>query len=123
MTRLALEHLPAGSFAVTDSPVLGGCFHKLYEFSSGGKPPHVPRVIAYNSSAAIPLCFEWILMEKMNGVGLWNGWPRMDASDRKRLTDEIAHFIKQLLGLRFSMLGNIYFADVWEKVGYPLPSS
>jgi hypothetical protein len=38
-------------------------------------------------------------------------------------TAEFARFIKQLQACRFPLLGNLYFADVWNQAGYvPIPS-
>lgn len=77
----------------------------------------VPRVIAFSSSADNPLGYEWIITEMLDGVPLRTVWDRMPPASRSRLFAELAGHVKGLLSLRFSMLGNIYFADVASRVG------
>jgi len=77
----------------------------------------IPQVVAYSPSASNPLGFEWILMEMIEGVTLGRVWDQMKFPDRLSLTIEFANYMKQLLELRFTLYGNIYFADVWNEVG------
>lgn len=80
----------------------------------------IPDVVAWSSSAGdSALGFEWILMEMVDGVTLECVWEATEFDDKMRLTKEFAHYMKQLLGLRFTLFGNIYFADKWNEVGYP----
>lgn len=78
----------------------------------------VPRVVAFASTASNPLGFEWILMERADGVPLDQVWDNMPLDAKTRLTDDFAHRMKQLLDIRFTLLGNIYFVDIWNQVGY-----
>lgn len=78
----------------------------------------VPRVIAFSSSSSNPLGFEWILMEKVHGVPIDQVWEHMTFDAKMSVVVEFADKIKALLDLRFSLFGNIYFADVWNQVGY-----
>ncbi|KAK3316862.1 hypothetical protein B0H66DRAFT_478142 [Apodospora peruviana] len=76
----------------------------------------IPRVIAFCSDASNPLGFEWILMEKIvDGVPLDDVWDDMTFEAKTKLTLDFAHRIKPLMDLRFSLLGNIYFSDVWNE--------
>ncbi|XXH03598.1 hypothetical protein Hte_010003 [Hypoxylon texense] len=84
----------------------------------------VPAVVAWSSSAADNvLGFEWILMETVDGVTLESVWYRMGFEDKKKLTEAVASYTKELLSLRFTSFGSIYFAEVWNEVNYSLYSS
>jgi hypothetical protein len=77
----------------------------------------VPRVIAFSSSDANDLGYEWILMEMLQGVPLRAVWDKMPEAARIKLFAEVASHAKQLLSLRFNTFGSIYFADVANRVG------
>jgi aminoglycoside phosphotransferase len=84
----------------------------------------IPGVVAWSSSAeSTALGFEWILMESIDGVTLESVWEKMNFEDKKLLTQHVAYFMRQLLDLRFTLLGNIYFVDKWNEVNYPSLSS
>ncbi|KAG7285357.1 hypothetical protein NEMBOFW57_009983 [Staphylotrichum longicolle] len=76
----------------------------------------IPRVIAFSSSDDNELGYEWILMEMMPGEPLRKLWPTMPDDARVRFFAELAVHTKQLVALRFSKYGNIYFADVADRV-------
>lgn len=76
----------------------------------------VPRVIAFCSSNANELGYEWILMEMMQGVPLRTVWNKMAEAARIKFFAEVATHAKKLLSLRFSGFGSIYFADVADRV-------
>ncbi|KAH8589641.1 phosphotransferase enzyme family-domain-containing protein [Bisporella sp. PMI_857] len=78
----------------------------------------VPVVIAYSSSASNELGFEWILMEKVDGVPLIDVWDVMSFDSKVNLTVEFAGFMKQLQACRFPMFGNLNFTKVWNQAGY-----
>ncbi len=78
----------------------------------------VPRVTAFASSASNELGFEWILMEKVDGVPVHQVWDAMSFDAKSRLTVEVASHFKQLRAVAFPLFGNIYFSDVWNQVGY-----
>ncbi|KAM0415715.1 hypothetical protein ACHAPT_013331 [Fusarium lateritium] len=78
----------------------------------------VPEVIAYASSASNELGFKWILMERVQGVPLDQVWDTMPFEAKIELTAELARSLKQLWQRPFSMLGSIYYADVWNQVDY-----
>ncbi|KAL7274320.1 hypothetical protein RUND412_002792 [Rhizina undulata] len=70
----------------------------------------VPRVIAYDSSANNKLGFEWILMERINGVPLQDFWasPKLTWKERKNITKTFAGYAKEMEGLRFDKIGSLY---------------
>ncbi|KAM5439801.1 hypothetical protein MferCBS31731_004211 [Microsporum ferrugineum] len=70
----------------------------------------VPRVVAYNSSHANELRFEWILMEKMAGRPLADVWGSMTWVLKEELTAGIARHSAELFSRRLSGIGNLYFA-------------
>ncbi|KAK3370745.1 kinase-like domain-containing protein [Lasiosphaeria ovina] len=79
----------------------------------------VPQVVAYASSASNELGYEWILMEKMPGVSVSEFWDEtMPFDAKKRLAIDIAGHMKTLLQLRFPLLGNLYFSDIWPQVNH-----
>ncbi|RSL56980.1 hypothetical protein CEP54_008564 [Fusarium duplospermum] len=78
----------------------------------------VPEVIAYASSASNELGFEWILMERVQGVPLDQVWDKMPFEAKMHLTVDLAHSLKKLRQRPFPMLGSIYYADVWNQVDY-----
>lgn len=81
----------------------------------------VPRVVAYSASASNELGFEWILMERINGEPLEAVCGAMPIQAKMDLTGELAHSLKQLWERPFTLLGSIYYADVWNQVGYVPP--
>ena len=76
----------------------------------------VPNVVAYDSNQENPLGFEWMLLEKIDGVPLTDVWERMDFESKTRLSREIAQTIQQLSSLRFREIGNLYFSTVQNRV-------
>lgn len=81
----------------------------------------IPRVIAYSASASNELGFEWTLMERINGVSLEAVWGTMPFEAKMDLTADLARSFKQLWERPFPLLGSIYYADVWNQVGYVPP--
>ncbi|GAB1313395.1 hypothetical protein MFIFM68171_03605 [Madurella fahalii] len=82
----------------------------------------VPRVFAFSSSDNNELGHEWILMEMLPGVSLRSVWGRMPYDANAKLFVDLAEYVNELLALRFSTLGNIYFADVAGKLFPQEPS-
>lgn len=76
----------------------------------------VPRVIAYDSSSENSLGFEWLLLEKINGIPLSEAWENMDFDSKSTLSREMAHTLQQLYDLRFREIGNLYFSSVRNQV-------
>ena len=76
----------------------------------------VPSVIAYDSSSENSLGFEWLLLEKIDGIPLSEAWGNMDFDTKSRLSREMAHTVQQLSSLRFREIGNLYFSSVRDQV-------
>lgn len=76
----------------------------------------VPRVIGYSSSDDNELGHEWSIIEMMPGQPLRTCWPTMDEDSRAAVFSELAEHVKQLVSLRFSKYGNIYFSDIAHRV-------
>jgi len=106
--------LPVDPFFKTESEV--ATIQYIREHSS----MPVPKVIAFSSSSSNPLGFEWTLMEKMDGVPIDDVWQDMPMDAKMAVVVDFAEKIKPILDLRFSLFGNIYFADIWNQVGCPL---
>jgi hypothetical protein len=104
--------LPVDPFYKTESEVA------TMEYVRKHSSMPVPRIIAYTSSASNELGFEWILMEKVDGVPLNDVWEAMPFDSKADLTVGFAGFMKQLRACRFPLFGNLYFADVWNQAGY-----
>ena len=83
----------------------------------------VPKVIAYDSSSENPIGFEWILLEKIEGIPLSEVWERMDFDSKSSLSREMAHILQQLSDLRFREIGNLYFSEVQSRVSNRILSS
>ena len=83
----------------------------------------VPNVVAYDSNHENPLGFEWMLLEKIDGVPLSDVWERMDFKSKTKLSKEIAQTIQQLSNLRFRKIGSLYFSEVQNQLRDRKPSS
>lgn len=66
---------------------------------------------------------EYIIMEKVTGVPLFEKWNGMTQSDRIKVVDQIAEMEKQLDGLEFPAYGSLFLReDVPGGLkSYPLP--
>lgn len=104
--------LPVEPFFKTESEVA------TIEYVRKHSSMPVPRVVAYSSSASNELGFEWILMEKINGVPVGEVWDEMNMENKLGITVEIAGHMKQLRQRQFPLFGSIYFADIWNQVDY-----
>jgi aminoglycoside phosphotransferase (APT) family kinase protein len=104
--------LPVDPFFKTESEVA------TMEYIRRHSSIPVPRVVAYASSASNELGFEWILMEKVDGVPLDRVWDDMTFNAKTKFTVAFAGYMKQLRELQFPLFGSIYFVDIWNQVGY-----
>lgn len=102
--------LPVEPFFKTESE----CATLAYIRSHASIP--LSNVIAYDSSSENPLAFEWMLLEKIEGVPLSYVWEQMDFDSKVRLTLEISNLLQQQHDLEFSQTGNLYFATVATQV-------
>ena len=69
----------------------------------------VPRVIAWESSIATDLGFEWILLENIEGVALDKLWRGMPWDSKVRLVAALAPLLGQLRDHKFDEIGSLYF--------------
>ena len=87
----------------------------------------VPRVIAWESSAATDLGFEWTLLEKLEGVALDELWRGMPWDSKVRLVAALAPLLGQLRDHKFDEIGSLYFSgreepfdpQYWSETALP----
>ena len=87
----------------------------------------VPRVIAWESSVAKDLGFEWILLEKIEGVALDRLWRGMPWDSKVRLVTALAPLLGQLRDHKFDEIGSLYFGgreepfdpQYWSETALP----
>lgn len=80
----------------------------------------VPRVVAWDSNCDNELGCEWLLMERIKGVTLYNVWRTMSWPAKQTLTAEVAGMIKHLRDLEYECIGSLYFESALiEKSGKP----
>lgn len=71
----------------------------------------VPRVFAWDSNFHNQLTYEWILMEKLAGVPLYDVWRKVPWDCKLELTEKIAEMVKQMRGCKFDCIGGLYFTS------------
>ena len=69
----------------------------------------VPRVIAWESSVATDLGFEWIFLEKIEGVALNRLWRGMPWNSKVKLVAALAPLLGQFRDHKFDEIGSLYF--------------
>ena len=69
----------------------------------------VARVIAWDSSAATDLGFEWILLEKIEGVALYEIWRKVPWESKLDIVSALAPILGQLRDHKFDRIGSLYF--------------
>ncbi|KAJ1334143.1 phosphotransferase [Microdochium nivale] len=70
----------------------------------------VPRTVAWQTSRANPLGYEWVLMDKVPGVQLAQLWDHMPLQKKFAFADSMAVFMNQLWSceLKFTEIGSLY---------------
>ncbi|KAL9067124.1 MAG: hypothetical protein Q9161_007116 [Pseudevernia consocians] len=68
----------------------------------------VPIIYAFDSSPNNKLGFEWMLMEKVEGISLYDVWDTMGYSTKQELTRTVANWMDQLSRLKFNKMGSLY---------------
>ena len=68
----------------------------------------VPIIYAFDSSPNNKLGFEWMLMEKVKGISLYDAWDTMGYSTKQDLARTIAAWMDQLSRLKFDQIGSLY---------------
>ena len=69
----------------------------------------IARVIAYESSAATDFGFEWILLEKLEGVALYDVWRKITWESKLQIIAALASLLGQLRDHKFDRIGSLYF--------------
>ena len=69
----------------------------------------VARVIAWDSSAATDFGFEWILLEKLEGVALYDVWRKITWESKLQIIAALAPLLGQLRDHKFDRIGSLYF--------------
>lgn len=69
----------------------------------------VPRVIAWQSSANNEIGYEWMLMDVIDSVPLFDVWRSVPWERKLKLVDEVAVFIKEMQSHTFDSIGALYF--------------
>ena len=68
----------------------------------------VPVIYAFDSNPNNTLGFEWMLMEKVQGMPLGDVWDTMDFDAKQGLTRIIASWMVELSRIKFSKIGSIF---------------
>ena len=68
----------------------------------------IPIIYAFDSSPRNKLGFEWILMEKIQGVSLYEVWDTIGYSTKQELTKTVANWMDQLSRFEFNKIGSLY---------------
>lgn len=75
----------------------------------------VPCVYAWDSNHDNELTFEWILMDKMHGIPLYDVWRKVPWERKLELTETIAGMIKQLWDHKFDRIGGLFFKSAVDR--------
>lgn len=76
-----------------------------------------PRIIAWQSNRNGELGFEWILMEKIQGVPMCDVWRKIPWERKLVLVEVLAGFIKEMQDQKFDSIGALYFKSALENIG------
>jgi len=76
-----------------------------------------PRIIAWQSNRNGELGFEWILMEKIQGVPMCDVWRKIPWERKLVLVEVLAGFIKEMQDQKFDSIGALYFESALENIG------
>ncbi|MCJ1391601.1 hypothetical protein MMC18_004465 [Xylographa bjoerkii] len=68
----------------------------------------VPTIYAYDSSTSNELGLEWMLMEKVKGNTLYQGWLDLDNETHARIARQVADWEDQLSRIKSNLVGGIY---------------
>lgn len=102
--------LPVDPFFKTESEVATMAFLQRYTSLP------IPKVVAYSSSAANDLRFEWMLLEYVEGTPLSDLWENISYSAKSSLTVQVREYFQDMRKFEFSWIGNLYFSTVRDQV-------
>ncbi|KAF5666655.1 altered inheritance of mitochondria mitochondrial [Fusarium heterosporum] len=82
----------------------------------------VPKVSLFDFERKSPLHYEWILMNRLDGMTLHNAWPLLNIVQKAAGVRQIAFFMASLFQTRFRHIGNLYPATCFPLES-PVPIS
>ena len=68
----------------------------------------VPIIYAFDSCPNNELGFEWMLMEKVKGISLYDTWDTMGYSTKKVIAKTVADWVNQISRHKFDKIGSLY---------------
>ena len=68
----------------------------------------VPIIYAFDSCPNNELGFEWMLVEKVKGISLWDTWDTMGYSTKKVIAKTVANWVNQISRHKFDKIGSLY---------------
>ena len=68
----------------------------------------VPIIYAFDSCLNNELGFEWMLMEKVKGISLYETWDKMAYSTKKGIAKTVADWVNQISRHKFDKICSIY---------------
>ncbi|SLM34164.1 phosphotransferase family protein [Lasallia pustulata] len=81
----------------------------------------VPKVLGYSSVAANPVGTEYLLLGKVEGRPLSEGWFTMDTKARVKIMRQIVEIEKQFLNLQLPACGSLYYRKDLTGSEYTIP--
>lgn len=97
--------LPMDPFFKTESEVA------TIEFVRQKTTIPVTRVVAWNSFSNNVLGYEWLLMEKLDGIPVGTVWETMPWESKAKISQKLGEYASQLRKLPFDKIGSVYFED------------
>ncbi|KAF4993453.1 hypothetical protein FGRMN_6459 [Fusarium graminum] len=82
----------------------------------------VPKVSLFSFESKSPIHYEWILMNRLDGMTLHNAWPLLSSAQKAAGVRQVAFFLALLFQTRFRRIGNLYPAANFPS-GSPAPIS
>ncbi|MCJ1422248.1 hypothetical protein MMC29_000128 [Sticta canariensis] len=115
LNKLYAVECPRGSFFMRISLPVDPQFKTLSEVATiallqSRTSVPVPRIIASNSTNDNKLKFEWILMERVQGIPLGDIWISLTWEAKISCVKEVASIMAQLFELRYDSIGNLFNA-------------
>lgn len=77
----------------------------------------IPRVIAHQSCRENPVAFEWIIMTKIRGKPLADGWRSLNFDTKSTPVRKLVAYLAALFQNKLRGIGNIYPDSSLPSVG------
>ena len=78
----------------------------------------VPIIYAFDSCPHNKLGFEWMLMEKVKGISLYDTWDTLEYSTKKELAKTAANWVNQISKHKFDKIGSLYFRQTASQMQF-----